>query len=264
MRRISLHRPPVAGAWGSGLFEGLTCAETLSKVPSYSNFGLIMQKTSSPFVPADAAADQIANQGNSAASRERILDAAVAEFAERGFAGARVDSIAARAQINKRMLYAYVGNKKELWVAALERVYEAKRIEERKLNLQRLSPVDAMALLVRFNFRYHTEHPEFLAMLNDENLLRGLNLKESKRVTELYSPLLTLISEVLTRGQQAGAFRQNVDPMQLYISLIGLGYFFCSNQYTLSAIFERSLDQMEEVLTREQHIVDVILGYLRP
>lgn len=199
-----------------------------------------------------------------AASRQRILDAAVAEFAEQGFAGARVDAIALRAGINKRMLYAYVGNKKALWLAALERVYEAKRQEERTLNLQRLPPAEAMQVLIRFNFRYHTDHPEFLAMLNDENLQRGQNLRESERVTKLYSPLLTLISEVLARGQEEGVFRRNVDPMQLYISMVGLGYFFCSNQHTLSAIFDRALDSAEEILTREQHIVDVILGFLRP
>lgn len=217
-----------------------------------------------PAVRASALLESPSTDGRPAASRERILDAAVAEFAEQGFAGARVDTIAIRAGINKRMLYAYVGNKKALWIAALERVYEAKRQEERTLNLQRLPPTEGMQLLIRFNFRYHTEHPEFLAILNDENLQRGLNLQESKRVTALYSPLLTLISEVLARGQEEGVFRRNVDPMQLYISVVGLGYFFCSNQYTLSAIFDRRLDSVEEVLTREQHIVDVIMGFLRP
>ncbi|PKU21586.1 TetR family transcriptional regulator [Telmatospirillum siberiense] len=211
-----------------------------------------------------AASTDIPAESGPVASRERILDAAVTEFAEQGFAGARVDAIAARAGINKRMLYAYVGNKKALWLAALERVYEAKRRDERTLNLQRLPPAEAMQVLIRFNFRYHTQHPEFLAMLNDENLQRGQNLKESHRVAELYSPLLTLISEVLARGQETEVFRRNVDPMQLYISMVGLGYFFCSNQHTLSAIFDRRLDSVEEVLTREQHIVDVVMGFLRP
>lgn len=223
---------------------------------------LIMLKTVSR--ASAAVSTDIPAEGGAAASRERILDAAVSEFAEQGFAGARVDAIAARAGINKRMLYAYVGNKKALWLAALERVYEAKRREERTLNLQRLPPDEAMQVLVRFNFRYHTQHPEFLSMLNDENLQKGQNLKESHRVAELYSPLLALISEVLARGQGAGVFRLNVDPMQLYISMVGLGYFFCSNQHTLSAIFDRRLDSVEELLTREQHIVDVMMGFLRP
>jgi AcrR family transcriptional regulator len=202
--------------------------------------------------------------GLATSSRERILDAAVAEFSERGFAGARVDAIALRAGINKRMLYAYVGNKQALWLASLERVYVSKRQEERTLKLESLPPTEAMQILIRFNFRYHCEHPEFLAMLNNENLLRGQNLRESHQVTALYSPLLVQISEVLARGQSLGVFRQKVDPMQLYISVVGLGYFFCSNQYTLSAIFSRPLNSAAEALTREQHIVDVIMGFLRP
>ncbi len=205
-----------------------------------------------------------AQESRQAAARERIIDAAVAEFAAQGFAGARVDAIAERAGINKRMLYAYLGNKKALWLAALERVYAAKREEERRLDLQRLSPVEGMQILVRFNFRYHMEHPEFLSMLNDENLQHGLNLHGSKNVVALYSPLLELISSLLERGEAEGVFRRNVDPMQLYISIIGLGYFYCSNRYTLAAIFNRDFESIEEVLTREQHIVDEILGFLRP
>ncbi|WP_394850779.1 TetR/AcrR family transcriptional regulator [Pendulispora brunnea] len=52
-------------------------------------------------------------------SRARILSAAMKEFALRGFAGARVDAIAKRARINKRMLYHYFGNKKELFEATI-------------------------------------------------------------------------------------------------------------------------------------------------
>src|SRR5580698_5403705 len=54
-------------------------------------------------------------------SRERILFAALKEFAAKGFAGARVDAIARRANINKRMLYHYFGDKEELFKAVLRR-----------------------------------------------------------------------------------------------------------------------------------------------
>jgi AcrR family transcriptional regulator len=199
-----------------------------------------------------------------ATSRARILAAAIAEFTRQGFAGARVDTIAARAGINKRMLYAYVGNKEALWLAALEQVYEAKRREERGLELQCLSPRDGMEALIRFNYRYHAEHPEFLAMLADENKQRGLHMHESKTIRELYSPLLEVMSELLSRGQAQGVFRANVDPVQLYISITGLGYFYFSNQYTLSAIFNRHLESARAIDVRERHVVDMIIGYLRP
>jgi TetR/AcrR family transcriptional regulator len=197
-------------------------------------------------------------------SRARILDAALAEFSTRGFAGARVDAIAARAGINKRMLYAYVGNKDALWLATLERAYEAMRAEESALNLRRLPPREGMSVLVRFNFRYHADHPEFIALLNEENLQRGRHLMGTTRARELYSPLLALIEDLLRRGERDGVFRAGVDPMQLYVSIAALSYFYCSNRHTLGQLFGRDLSSSDEMLTREQHVVEVVLGYLRP
>ena len=93
------------------------------------------------------------------ATRARILDAALAEFAAHGLAGARVDEIAARAGANKRMLYAYFGAKEDLWLAVLEAAYAAKRAEEERVEVSHLPPAEAMARLVAFNLRYTARHP---------------------------------------------------------------------------------------------------------
>jgi AcrR family transcriptional regulator len=206
---------------------------------------------------------EVAGADPHAEPRARILAAALAEFAEQGFAGARVDAIAERAGINKRMLYVYVGNKEALWLAALEHVYEAMRIEERQLRTQHLSPQQGVEALVRFNFRYHVDHPEFVTLVNDENLLGGRNLARSTRVQDLYSPLLVLIDDLLSRGQQAGVFRADVDARQLYVSIAGMGYFYWANRHTLSAIFGRPFDSEAALQQREDHMVSVALGYLR-
>jgi TetR/AcrR family transcriptional regulator len=203
-----------------------------------------------------------ARKRSAATTKARILEAALSEFATRGFAGARVDVIAARARANKRMLYAYVGNKDALWLATLEAVYAAKRREERELATATLSPEEAMRALIRFNFRYHLEHPEFVALVNNENLMGARKLKRSKLVPQLYSPLLETLTEVLLRGQKAKVFRKGVDPMQLYISIAALGYFYCSNLHTLSAIFTSALDSRDSVRQREEHVVDVVMSYL--
>ena len=140
-----------------------------------------------------------------AATRQRILDAALAEFAEKGLAGARIDDIAARGGVNKRMIYAYFGNKEDLWLTTLERAYAAKRDEESALKVADLPPRDAMARLVSFNLRYTAAHPEFVALLNQENLHRGAYLSRSDKVEALYTPLLDLIRDVLgTRGRRGG------------------------------------------------------------
>ncbi|HEU5134050.1 MAG TPA: TetR family transcriptional regulator [Steroidobacteraceae bacterium] len=199
---------------------------------------------------------------SASATKARILEAALSEFATRGFAGARVDVIAAQARANKRMLYAYVGNKDALWIATLEAVYSAKRREERQLATSTLSPEDAMRSLIRFNFRYHLEHPEFVALVNNENLMGARRLSRSKLVPQLYSPLLETLTDVLRRGQKAKVFRSGVDPMQLYISIAALGYFYISNIRTLSVIFASELASQANMKRREEHVIDVVMSYL--
>ena len=199
-----------------------------------------------------------------AATRQRILDAAFVEFAEKGLAGARVDEIAARAGANKRMLYAHFGAKEALWLEVLETAYAAKRAEERAVEVAELAPAEAMAELVSFNLRYVARHPEFLAILHQENLHRAAYLAISTRVKGLYSPLLDSLRTVLARGEAAGIFRPGVDPVQLYVSMLGLSHFYLANRHTLSTIFGTAMDTEAAIAAREAHIIQVVLGYLRP
>ena len=197
-------------------------------------------------------------------TRDLILDAALAEFAGKGLSGGRVDEIAARAGVNKRMIYHYFGSKQGLFLAALERIYETIRREEAALHLGDLGPVEGMRRLVTFTWDYLERHPEFISMLNSENLHRADNIRHSKRIRELHSPLLAQISDLLRRGVAEGVFRSGVDPVQLYISMAGLGYFYLSNTYTLSTFFDRDLRSPAEKRARRDHMADVILGFLRP
>jgi len=197
-------------------------------------------------------------------TREAILAAAETEFAAKGLSGARVDAIARRARANKRMIYHYFGSKDRLYAAVLERVYAARRGSERTLDLAHLDPQAAIRALVEFNFAYAEAHPEFIRLVNNENLYGARHLRGSNRVRALHSPLLEMIADILRRGAEQGVFRRDVDPVQLYISIAGLGYFYLSNNATLSAVFGRDLSTPMEKSKRRQHMVDVILGYLRP
>ena len=199
-----------------------------------------------------------------AATRQRILDAALGEFAAKGLAGARVDEIALRAGANKRMLYAHFGSKEELWLVVLEGAYAAKRAEERALQVDALPPAAAMQRLVEFNLRYTAAHPELVALLNQENIHQAAYLRRSAQVPALYSPLLEQIRAVLERGVAAGLFREGVDPMQLYVTIVALGHFYLANIHTLSTVFGAGLETEAALRAREAHSVAVVLGYLRP
>lgn len=208
--------------------------------------------------------DGAALSPRAAATRRRILEAATAEFAAKGLAGARVDEIAARAGANKRMIYAYFGSKEELWLAVLESAYAAKRTEERALEVEALPPAEAMRRLVAFNLHYTAAHPEFVALLNQENIHQAAYLRRSGQVPALYSPLLEQLRAVLARGEAAGVFRTGVDPVQLYITIVSLGHFYLANRHTLSTIFGSDLGAAPALRAREAHCVEVVLGYLRP
>jgi AcrR family transcriptional regulator len=195
--------------------------------------------------------------------REQILEAAAQEFARSGLGGARVERIAAQAGANVRMLYYYFGSKDDLFLAVLERAYATIREAEKALELEQGEPEAAMRRLVTFTWGYYFAHPEFITLLNSENLHRGRHLARSARVSELHAPFLEMVGRLLERGERAGAFRRGVDPMQLYISIAGLGYFYLSNRYTLSAIFKRDLMTPGRCDARVAHMVDMVLGYLR-
>lgn len=198
------------------------------------------------------------------ATREAILTAATEEFAGHGLGGARVDRIAERAGINKRMLYYYFGQKEDLFLAVLERAYEKIRGEEQKLNLTQVEPAEAIRRLIAFTWNYYLENPSFPILLNSENLHRARHLKQSARVRTLHSPFVATIGEVLERGVKSGLFRAGVDPIQLYISIAGISYFYLSNNHTLSTIFDRDLMAPNAKLDRLSHMTDLVLGYLVP
>ena len=195
-------------------------------------------------------------------TQQAILQAAVAEFADAGLAGARVERIAERAGVNKRLLYYYFGSKDDLFLAVLEQTYADIREAEKALRLENLEPATALRRLVEFTWDYYLANPHFLTLLNSENLHKAAHLKRSARIRELNSPLIQLLGDVLQRGQRAELFRGGVDPVQLYITIASLCYFYLSNNPTLSTIFGRDLRAPAALAERLSHVTEVVLGYL--
>jgi len=191
-----------------------------------------------------------------------ILAAAVREFTEKGFAGARVDGIAKRAGANKRMLYHYFGDKEALYLAVLESAYVGIRSAEAKLHLRDLDPIRAIRELCLFTWHYYIAHPEFLSILQTENLHRAGYLKRSARIFDLNSPLIGIIADALKKGAKSGTFRADADALETYITIAALGFFYLSNRWTLSTVFGRDLTTPKMLEGWGEHMVDVVLSYL--
>src|SRR5215469_11453499 len=201
---------------------------------------------------------------NPAATRQKLLAAARREFAASGLAGARVDEIAARAGVNKQLVYHYFGDKDALYLAVLEWVYEEIREQERRLNLEGLPPEQAIRKLIEASFDHLAAHPDFIVLLNDENRGGARHVRGSKRLPAMHSPLVSMVSKILREGVRTGAFRRGINPVQLYISIAGLSYFFFSNTPTLSAIFGTDLSSPAQRRARRRHVVDLVMHALRP
>jgi TetR/AcrR family transcriptional regulator len=198
-----------------------------------------------------------------ALSRQLILSAAQDEFAAYGLNGARIDRIAGRVGASKNLIYHYFGSKDRLYLNVLESIYRGMREEQDDLALQELPPVEGMRRLVANTFDSFVRSPALIRLMSIENIHLAKHLKKSTSVKPLYGPLLRTIRSLLTKGQDAGVFRRNVDAVDLYISMSGLAYFYLSNRHSLSWIFDQPLDDPKRLQQRRSHVVDVILGYLQ-
>lgn len=199
---------------------------------------------------------------NPVKTKEAILKAATAEFCRRGFDGARVEAIAARSGSNIRLLYQYFGDKAALYRAVLEHVYAEIRSNEQALALEAFAPEEAMRRLIDFTFVFFSRHRDYVALINNENLLRARHMRRSKLISSLTVPLVTSIRETLARGAREGVFREGVDPVQLYISITAESYFHVSNRHTLSAMFNRDLGDPAWLGERRRHAQELIMTWL--
>lgn len=203
------------------------------------------------------------SDADSSAARSAILAAARAEFSAKGLTGARVNEIAARAGVNKQLIYYYFGSKEDLYRTALEVVYTEIRTQERSLKLGDMQPEEAMATLIGFSFDYLAEHPDFIGLLNHENAQGAQHVRDSSAIRDTNSPLIELIAKTLARGIRAGVFRRGIDPVEFYISVAGMSYFFFSNRLTLASIFGRELSSAEAVTAYRAHVVAFAMAGLR-
>jgi AcrR family transcriptional regulator len=197
-------------------------------------------------------------------TKRNIIDVATEEFAGKGLSGARVDDIAARTKTSKRMIYYYFGGKDGLYIAVLETAYRSIRSVEATLDLEHQKPLEALRRLVAFTFDYQNAHPEFIRLVMNENILDGAYLARSKRIQKLNARAIDGLRDLLVRGQRAGVFRLDIDPVDLHMSISALCVFNVANRATFSTIFKRDMSSPKALASRRAQVVDTILRYVSP
>jgi AcrR family transcriptional regulator len=192
-----------------------------------------------------------------------ILEVATAEFAEKGLSGARIDEIAAATQTSKRMIYYYFGNKEGLYVAVLEESYRRMRAIEAEQQLADLAPEAALRKLVEFTFDHHQGNPDYIRLVMNENMARGVYLAQSKTIRELNVPAIQAIRQLYDRGVEGGVFRPGLDPIDIHASISALTFFNVSNQHTFGLIFKHDGQTPEALATRRHSVVELIVRFVR-
>lgn len=195
---------------------------------------------------------------NADATKESILQAARVEFAVAGLGGARVDNIAERSGVNKRMIYHYFGGKDDLFVEVIAAEYEHIRAQELTLNLETLPPMEAMTKLVEFTWNYYLENPEFITLVNSANLHKGRHLEGNNELREMQQSYVALVERILQRGVNQGVFRPGVDAVQLCITLAAIAYYYLTNCYTGEQLFGIKFTQKKALDARLKFNVDTI------
>jgi AcrR family transcriptional regulator len=196
-------------------------------------------------------------------TRAGILEAATKEFAAKGLTGARVDEIAERAGFNKRMLYHYFGSKDDLFQAVIERVYIDVWEAEATLDLDHEPPDEALSRLISFTWHYYLAHPEFITLLNSENLYEARHFKRSPAIESHARQSRDLVGQILERGVATGIFRRGIDPVQFNITISAVGYYYLTNRHTASIIYDRDMASPEALANRLAFNIETILAMVR-
>jgi AcrR family transcriptional regulator len=179
------------------------------------------------------------------ATRESILRAATKVFTKYGFDGGSVDKISTAAKTHDRMIYYYFGSKEGLFVAVLEGVYDRMNAAEAAIELDSCTPVDALAKVIRCKLEYYRSNPDFVTLLNNENLHKGRHIAKSTRAGEYSSRAVGYIEKILSRGTEQGVFRTDLKARDVYLLVVSACYFYHSNRYTLTKFLDEPLEAQD-------------------
>ncbi len=195
-------------------------------------------------------------------TKAQLTKAALSEFADHGFHGARVDRITRAVGCNPRLLYHYFGSKEKLYVSVIEDIFADIRAQERDLQLAQLDPLPAMRRLVEFTYDFFDSNPHFVKMTRNENLLEGKFIARTEVVRTSSQPLIDAIGGIITRGRAEGVFRHGYDALQIYITIVALSAHHLNNGHTLTAIFGVDLLSPAWRQARRAHSIELVLNAL--
>lgn len=203
----------------------------------------------------------VTRQRNAEGTKQVILQAAEIEFAEKGLSGARVDEIAARAGVNKALLYQYFGNKEELYGVVLDTIYRSLGERENRIIEQGTDCIEEIRALIRAYFYFLKDNPAYVRMLMWENLNYGKTFGE-KKLGDAKNVVINELIRILNRGKEKGIINADTDPEQILQTLIACSFNYFSNRYTLEQVLKQDMTSRENMERRIESVTEMVLLYI--
>ena len=196
---------------------------------------------------------------NAAQTKQKILNAAIKEFTQKGLDGGRINTIAKLSGANKYMIYYHYGNKEKLFIAVVEHLYVSFKETEKLLDLNNLDPKASLQKLVEFTWHYYLQNPDFLTIVNNQNLHKAKHLKKSEIARNMHGQSVDRIASILDEGIKKGIFREDVNPQQLHLTIAGICYYYIANRHTLSYLLDDNLLSPENLEERLDFNIKTIM-----
>ncbi|MFM1855382.1 MAG: hypothetical protein RLZ83_691 [Pseudomonadota bacterium] len=206
-------------------------------------------------VPGDGASDDTA--------RADILRVALAEFADRGYSGARISAIAEKIQTTKRMIFYYFGDKEGLYLEVLREAYRRMQRDIGSLDLDNLGPLDALRRMQEHAFDMHADSPEFVRLVMIENVHHAQHLRRVIERSPLNAGAVGTVGRILERGVAEGVLRLDIDPVELHWMMVAPAFFYVSNRATFAFGVGDALFSPEGRQRLRGHVVDCLMQWVR-
>jgi TetR/AcrR family transcriptional regulator len=207
------------------------------------------------------------NPGNDLSTRERIKEAAAAEFIDKGLDGARMQAIAERAGANKAMIYYYFHSKEALYAAIIREAFEELfHFFDAMGPMDVIDAKDLITRVVRFHFRFFADHPHIPVLLAREmhgagGIATGVFREVFQNVQRRTMPA---VLDCLVRAGKAGSIRK-VDPVQTIWNIVAMNIFYYIAKPVLRVLWPESDGDEKRILDhREKAVVDLVLYGLLP
>lgn len=206
---------------------------------------------------------RMGSRGQPEESRAAILHAAAREFAEQGIAGARTDSIARTARVNKALLYYYFQDKETLYGAVLDNAFGGMKAKVFSVLDSDLAPREKILAYVGAYFDFIASSPIYPKLMQHEMMRfrEGRSQHIDRLIGTYFRPIYQRLGELLQQGIAEGEFRK-VDTLHFIPSMIAIIVFYFSSAPVMQRIVRFNPLAPERIAERRAAVLDFISAAL--